>query len=133
MFIRPKRPSHTIDMAPLIDVVFLLLIFFMLTSSFTAPSLPLKLPGASATATETRQTITVSVNETGEVAIDGTVVALDIFETELRTRLGGSDDKTVNFRGDRSLDYGIFVDLMDRARRTGATQFNLVHEPRPAP
>ena len=39
MFARPKRLTTSIDMAPLIDVVFLLLIFFMLTSSFPLPSL----------------------------------------------------------------------------------------------
>jgi len=131
MFIRPKRPSHTIDMAPLIDVVFLLLIFFMLTSSFTAPSLPLKLPGASGAESERRETLTVSVNDQGEIAIAGDIVTLEDFEPTLRERLAATGDKTVNFRGDRDLDYGIFVDLMDRARRTGATQFNLVHEPRP--
>lgn len=131
MFVRPKRPSHTIDMAPLIDVVFLLLIFFMLTSSFTAPSLPLKLPGASGTESEPRETLTVSVNREGDIAIAGEVVTLETFESILRDRLAVSNDKTVNFRGDRDLDYGIFVDLMDRARRTGATQFNLVHDPHP--
>lgn len=133
MFVRPKRPSHTIDMAPLIDVVFLLLIFFMLTSSFTSPSLPLKLPGASAEGSEPRETLTVSVAEDGSIAIDGEIVTLDAFEESLRARLAGSAEKSVNFRGDRAVDYGIFVDLMDRARRTGATQFNLVHEPRPGP
>lgn len=133
MFVRPKRPSHTIDMAPLIDVVFLLLIFFMLTSSFTSPSLPLNLPGASAEGSEPREALTVSVAEDGAIAIDGEVVSLDAFEETLQTRLAAFPDKSVNFRGDRTIDYGIFVDLMDRARRTGATQFNLVHEPRPAP
>ncbi|MFZ9965065.1 MAG: ExbD/TolR family protein, partial [Terrimicrobiaceae bacterium] len=47
MFARPKRPTLSIDMAPLIDVVFLLLIFFMLTSSFVPPSVPLTLPQAA--------------------------------------------------------------------------------------
>ena len=45
-FIRPKRISLGLDMAPLIDIVFLLLIFFMLSSSFLNPALKLDLPQA---------------------------------------------------------------------------------------
>jgi biopolymer transport protein ExbD len=131
MFVRPKRPTHTIDMAPLIDVVFLLLVFFMLTSSFQQPSLPLKLPGAQGTGAEPQETVTVSVTAEGRVAIDGAEVTREAFEETLRARLVAVPDKTVNFRGDRALDYGIFVELMDRARRTGATQFNIVHDPAP--
>ena len=133
MFRRPKRPTHTIDMAPLIDVVFLLLIFFMLTSSFAPPSLPLKLPSAAGENSTVRERLTVSVDAQGAIAIDGEGVSLEAFEGILRSKLAASGEKAVNFRGDRAVDYGIFVDLMDRARRTGASQFNLIHETRAEP
>jgi biopolymer transport protein ExbD len=129
MFTRPKRPTHTIDMAPLIDVVFLLLIFFMLTSNFVPPSLPLKLPQASSAAVTPGEAVVVSLDAEGVVAIAGTPVTLENFETALKEALKVAGTTTVHFRGDRTAGYGDFVQLMDAARRAGAGQFNLLHEP----
>lgn len=133
MFVRPKRPSHSIDMAPLIDVVFLLLVFFMLTSSFTMPSMPLKLPGASGVTSARADAITISVAADGGIEIDGEIVTLEGFVPALRGKIEGSPDRGVNFRGDRETDYGLFIDLFDRARQAGVTQLNLVHEPSAKP
>ncbi len=132
MFRRPKRPTHTIDMAPLIDVVFLLLIFFMLTSAFREPSLPLELPSATGSPETPTEALVISVAADGSIAISGDPVTLEAFADTLRTILDERDNRSVNFRGDRSVDYGVFVDLMDQARSAGASQFNLVHESRPA-
>jgi len=132
MFRRPKRPSHAIDMAPLIDVVFLLLIFFMLTSAFREPSLPLQLPSASGSPDTPVEALIISVNADGDIAIGDQPVTLAAFTATLRAILDQRENHTINFRGDRTVDYGVFVDLMDRARTAGASQFNLIHDPRPA-
>jgi biopolymer transport protein ExbD len=131
MFARPKRQSHAIDMAPLIDVVFLLLIFFMLTSSFTQPSLPLTLPKASGEQPERSDAIVVNVDATGAITIASESIPLEQFEPSLRAAVAASQSGAVNFRADRAVEYGFFVDLMDRAGRAGASKFNLVHDPRP--
>ncbi len=130
MFRRPKRPSHAIDMAPLIDVVFLLLIFFMLTSAFQEPSLPLQLPSASGSPDTPVEALIISVNAAGDITIGDQPVTRETFTDTLRETLDRRENRTVNFRGDRSVDYGVFVDLMDRARTAGASQFNLIHDPR---
>ena len=89
MFSRPKRPTLSIDMAPLIDVVFLLLIFFMLTSSFMPPSVPLTLPQASSQAssqaTADSAKVVVSLDAQGRISISETLVADGDFENFLLT------------------------------------------------
>jgi biopolymer transport protein ExbD len=50
------------------------------------------------------------------------------FITTLQDLLTGREDRTVNFRGDRTMPYEVFVGLMDEARQAGAGQFNIVHE-----
>jgi len=127
-FIRPKRASAGLDMAPLIDVVFLLLIFFMLTSSFLQPSIPLTLPKASASDNPPPAPVFVSVDTSGAVYINQDAVPRGNFSAALGALLAGREDRTVNFRGDRAMPYEIFVGLMDEARQAGATQFNIVHE-----
>jgi biopolymer transport protein ExbD len=127
-FIRPKRVSARLDMAPLIDVVFLLLIFFMLTSSFLQPSIPLALPQAAAADEPPPAPVFVSVDESGLVYVNQEPVAREEFIAKLGAVLAGRDDQTVNFRGDRTMPYEVFVALMAEARQAGAVQFNIVHE-----
>ncbi|MBU3665772.1 MAG: biopolymer transporter ExbD [Chthoniobacterales bacterium] len=127
-FVRPKRASAGLDMAPLIDVVFLLLIFFMLTSSFLQPTIPLALPKAAASEDPPPAPVFVSVDANGAVYINQDAVPRDNFAAALGSLLAGREDRTVNFRGDRAMPYEIFVGLMDEARQAGATRFNIVHE-----
>ena len=82
-FIRPKRASAGLDMAPLIDVVFLLLIFFMLTSSFLQPSIPLTLPKAAASDDPPPAPVFVSVDTSGAVYINQDAVPRGNFSAAL--------------------------------------------------
>ena len=129
MFSRPKRPTLSIDMAPLIDVVFLLLIFFMLTSSFMPPSVPLTLPQASSKGSAEAAKVVVSLDGEGRVSISETLVPDDDFENLLKIELEKNATTMVHFRGDKTVDYGVFLQLMSRARGAGAQQFQLVHDP----
>ena len=129
MFSRPKRPTLSIDMAPLIDVVFLLLIFFMLTSSFVPPSVPLALPQASSKESAEAAKVVVSLDGEGRISISETLVPDVDFENLLKIELEKNATTMVHFRGDKTVDYGIFLQLMSRARGAGAQQFQLLHEP----
>jgi biopolymer transport protein ExbD len=133
MFARPKRATLSIDMAPLIDVVFLLLIFFMLTSSFVPPSVPLTLPQAAPGAPSEAAKVVVSLDANGGMSIAEKPVADSEFEPALRAALDQNATATVHFRGDTSVDYGAFLKLISRARAAGASQFHLVHDPASKP
>ena len=133
MFARPKRATLSIDMAPLIDVVFLLLIFFMLTSSFVPPSVPLTLPQAASGAPSEAAKVVVSLDANGGISIAENPVADSEFESALRSALDQNATATVHFRGDTSVDYGAFLKLISRARAAGASQFHLVHDPASKP
>lgn len=130
MFARPKRLTTSIDMAPLIYVVFLLLIFFMLTSSFTLPSLQVKLPTAKGQTDTSPEVILVAVDAQGSITIQGSPVPLSQFDETIRALSQGNSDRKIHFRGDQKMNYGLFVDLMDLARQIGIVQFNLVHDPK---
>jgi len=129
MFSRSKRPGLSIDMAPLLDVVFLLLIFFMLTSSFVPPAVPLNLPQAASTATGDSPRVLVSLDTEGRIFLGETLVTDSDFEQALAQSLDATGTSTVHFRGDKAVDYGRFLELISRARGAGARQFHLVHDP----
>lgn len=130
MFLRPKRPSTGLDMAPLIDVVFLLLIFFMLSSSFLNPVLPLTLPQAEEGEVDPAQIIVVSVDENDTLYLNHQPVDQDEFMGLLQERMELFDTRMLYFQGDADMPYNRFVELMDLARGAGAEQFNIVHQSR---
>ena len=127
-FIRPKKPALALDMAPLIDIVFQLLIFFMLSSSFLAPSLKLNLPVSSVHDPTESEKIVVSISRTGEIFIDSERVENEELRAAIARRLERSEKKAIHIRGDKDMPYRHFVETMDLARQAGARQVNIVHE-----
>jgi biopolymer transport protein ExbD len=125
--IRARRAPVGIDMSPLIDCVFLLLIFFMLSSSFLTPSMRIRLPAASASSNRDPAQILVSVDEQGKLFVNSTPVAFEGLKRELERLLAESTTKVVTFRGDESSDYGLFVKVLDLARSAGALHVNVAH------
>jgi len=127
-FLRPKKSSLSLDMAPLIDVVFQLLIFFMLTSSFSHPALQLNLPKAKEHDRKQTEEIVVSIDRAGSVFINNRKSSLGALMPELKPLLERNSKKSVHLRGDEKMPYGNFVEVMDLARQAGAKQINIVHE-----
>jgi len=120
-------------MAPLIDVVFQLLIFFMLSSSFITPNLPLVLPSVDVTMEPSEQAPTVvSVDEEKRIYINQKEVQLKNFEAMLAEQLLRSEDKSIQFRMHEERPYREFVGLMNLARKAGATQLNIVYRDKKA-
>lgn len=127
-FIRPKRASLSLDMAPLIDVVFQLLIFFMLGSSFLTPMLRLTLPKASVQDARQTERLVVSVDKSGQVFLNTQPVPFEDLQGELEQRLSADPARAVHLRGDEEMPYKLFVEVMDAARRAGARQINILHQ-----
>ena len=90
-----SKVSAEFNMSSLTDIIFLLLIFFMLTSSLVAPNaLNLKLPGSSrSNTTASTQLDRVRIGTTGRFYLNGRRVELDILERELASRAGRSSSK----------------------------------------
>ncbi|MBI4372758.1 MAG: biopolymer transporter ExbD [Candidatus Omnitrophica bacterium] len=127
-FIRPKKISLSFDMAPLIDIVFQLLIFFMLSSSFLNPALKLSLPKAQIHDSKEPQQMVVSIDREGKVFVNKNQVSMTHLKTELERRLIQDSKKSVHIRGDQEMAYKYFVQVIDLARQAGAKQVNIVHE-----
>jgi biopolymer transport protein ExbD len=121
-----------LDITPLIDVVFLLLIFFLLTATFvTNPSIPVDLPKASSKVTErVRRNLVVTVHSTGEVEFQGKVMDL----SELKKRLLQASEENASakvlIRADSKAAVGNMVDVMDLAQNAGFSEFGLATRPR---
>ena len=118
MALRSKnKVSVAFSMSSMTDIVFLLLIFFMLTSTLvTTNALDLVLPNSTAQ-TVKKQRVSVSINENFEYFIDKEAVELRYIEAQLIDKLVGQDDQVVVLRVDKSVPLEYAVEVMDIAYR----------------
>ncbi len=123
-----RRTSHIPNLTPLIDIVFLLLIFFMLTSHFVRDEvINIDLPEAdSGEALNEPQQVEVVINENGEFSIDDQPVTPDALQSVLQEKLNTQEQKIVRIRGDEHVDLGIAINAFDAARKAGADGVDIV-------
>ena len=127
-FLRKKRTKVGLDMEPLIDVVFMLLLFFMLTSSFVRPSISLKMPTATNQDKPEREDIIVSVDIDGSIYVNREKISIEALESVIKKEIGDAEDTRVIFQGDESIMYKKFVEVLDSIKRAGAQDINIAHE-----
>ena len=125
---RRRRRPLAIDMSPLIDCVFQLLIFFMLSSTFLTPAMKLTLPTAAATEAATDQLLIVTLDADGEIYVNTEPATRDELLPKLRSLLAEAPDRVVTIRGDEQMAYDHFVFALDMARRAGARHINIAHQ-----
>ena len=120
-FDRRTKLRTQLNIAPLIDVVFLLLIFFMLSSQFIARSgIRVSLPRASTAESHPGEEIIVSITEDGSLYLNGEDVTLDDLPDKLKAEVAESEEKTVIISADEKIDLGLAVKVMDIAREADA-------------
>tara|TARA_B100000767_G_scaffold171361_1_gene160400 strand:- start:228 stop:641 length:414 start_codon:yes stop_codon:yes gene_type:complete len=112
-----NKVSAVFSMSSMTDIVFLLLIFFMLTSTLvTTNALDLVLPNSTAQ-TVKKQRVSVSINENLEYYIDKEQVELKYIEAELIEKLAGQEEQVVVLRVDKAVAIEHAVAVMDIAYR----------------
>jgi len=119
------RRKPEVQMSPLIDVIFLLLIFYAVTTQFVSDErLKLKLPEA-----ETAESVGINQEQRPpevKVAVDGTIwiddriVPESELESQIRQLVERAPDDGIILKGDKGADYGVVVHVLDVARKVGA-------------
>ena len=119
-----KIPSLT----PLIDIVFLLLVFFMLTAHFVKDeALDITLPEAdSATTIDNEESIEIVLDNGGHILIKEKYIAVTDLDKVLTKMLAGRKNKQVMLRGDKVAELGLTVKVMDAARKAGASSLDII-------
>lgn len=112
-----------LNIAPLIDVIFLQLIYFMLTSSFIMqPGIKINLPQAVTSETVSEKEILVSITKEGTIFYREQPVTKEELERILQGITTVDRDRVLIIKGDKKAEHGIVVEVMDIARRTGITK-----------
>jgi biopolymer transport protein ExbD len=133
----PKRPRVVPDITALIDVVFLLLIFFMVTTTFVGSEreIPIDLPGAASGEVESVQHHVVHITAAGKLFFHGQEVDRDSLIMVLGKALQEFPEKLVIVSADKTVAHGRVVEILDIARQLGGKQaalaVEIIHKPAP--
>jgi biopolymer transport protein ExbD len=120
-FRKASRPTVAINIAPLVDVIFLLVIFFAVSTTFLETAgLKLELPTSSSTAEREPRELTVLLSSEGTLSFEGDNLEHEELQQRLRSALDDTERKIVVLRADTNTPHGEVVRVMDLIRESGA-------------
>jgi biopolymer transport protein ExbD len=124
-----RRATIEMPMTSLIDIVFLLLIYFLLTTNFMVDeAIDLKLPQARSSAPQLQQQIIIFVAQDGRILIGQEEVPQDALYTRIKESVAGRKDAQVVIKADRRVVLNQAVKVMDLAKAAGAAELFLATE-----
>lgn len=129
-FVHQRRPDPFIDVSPMIDVVFQLVLFFMVTTTFiTNPGIQVELPRSSAQiVTSTEDDLQVWMTTDGSVYVNDNPVTESQLKDAFRRRAQANPNTQVVMKADQGVSHGRFVAVIDVARNEGLQRIAIATE-----
>ena len=116
----PEEPEQEFELniIPMIDVIFAILTFFIISSLFLtrSESLPVNLPKADSAEVQERTRITVTVEASGELALNREAIALDNLQSEVRAMMDSVQESVIVINADEAVEHGRVIAVMDELR-----------------
>lgn len=125
-FKRRLNQRFNIEMTPIIDCVFLLLIFFMVTSSIIKdPGIQVKMPSAKSSEAQPDKDLIITIREDNALFLNEKQVAKENLYKTLRELNKQKKRDFLILRGDEKINYGVLIEVMDIARLAGIANVSL--------
>lgn len=119
-FKKQQKKKRGIDITSLIDVMFILLIFFMVSSSFVEqPGMKLELPTTKSREVEKVEKLALYVSKEGDLYLNNKPVKLDSLQYVIKAAIPNVKGKTLVLKADKDVHHGLVVEIMDIAKRSG--------------
>ncbi|MDI6871616.1 MAG: biopolymer transporter ExbD [Bacillota bacterium] len=131
----PRRRSLQLQLTPLIDVVFLILTFFIVFTVFrgTESAIGLRLPRATTSEQHPPAPLVVTIPATGGFYVNGRPVDQRALGAEVARVVEQNPEQLVILKADRNVRYERLVEALDAVRENGGTRLALAVEPKPRP
>jgi biopolymer transport protein ExbD len=118
---KKARGTVVLEVTPLVDIVFLLLIFFLLTATYVKnPSLDISLPNASINqAANHKKELSIAIKADGDIRYENEKVSLERLEGILRAQYSENKDAIIVIQADKKSQHGSVVTVMDLSKKIG--------------
>jgi len=129
--LRPPRKKVRIEIIPMIDTMFFLLVFFMVaTLSMTLQrGMPVNLPASAEAKADIPDTVTLSITSEGAVYVDKDAVPIDGLAARLRAVKARSTEPSVVVKADADVRHGIVISVLDAVKQAGLTKLAIATKP----
>ena len=128
-----KKPR--IEIIPMIDTMFFLLVFFMIaTLSMTMQhGMPVNLPEANSTTNKVQQPVSLTITENGDLFYNKDMITIHELQTRLIGLIQRDADPTIVINADEHVEHGLVVKVMDKVRLSGIPNMAIATEPETTP
>ncbi|MDR2842338.1 MAG: biopolymer transporter ExbD [Spirochaetaceae bacterium] len=126
-FIRTKHKAASLDITPLIDVVFQLLLFFILTSAIVQSAVQVDLPESNTQSNIEDLDMLISVQKDGSIFIGDTATNMAGLLSAVTELAAKKKDARVVLSADKLLEYGIFFEIMEMCKNAGIDSVSLAY------
>ena len=125
-----KKRSLVINLTSLMDVMFLLLIFFMVTTTFLSqPAIKLQLPSARHAEAERAEPVVVHIDQMGRVYLNDNPMELGLLGSALEREMAERTEKTVVLKADSRVSHGVVVQVLDAVKAAGVEKLSVSTSP----
>ena len=121
---REKAPFK-LDLIPMINVVFLLLIFFMLTSTTSKQTKKVELPKARTAEKNSKEYLVMTIDKKGSMELDGKAFTLETLPAHLEEKIDEKKNTVVSIHADKAIEFELFGKVIGLAKQAGAENFML--------
>ena len=126
---REYRPMAEINITNLVDVVLVLLIVFMISAPMMQAGVDIALPKSSESPRDVSSGIIVSIDKKQQIYIDKYKISADNFESRLKSVRELKKFRPIYIRADKSIPYGVVIELMSKIKKMGIENVGLITEP----
>lgn len=117
-----QEQASDVDMTPMLDIVFIMLIFFIVTTSFVKESgVNINRPSKGATSQD-GQTLVVEINELNEVSFSGRAILADSVQANTEIALSKNPNTSIMVKIAKSASTGILIEVVDQIKLAGVNQ-----------
>ena len=115
-----------IDMTPMLDIVFIMLIFFIVTTSFVKPSgLDYTKPEASTATKKPSATTFIGVSKTGTIMMENRLVDIERVTANVERMLAEAPEAAVLIQADKDAKHGLVIKVMDSVKKAGVDKISV--------
>jgi biopolymer transport protein TolR len=123
------RPNPELNLVNLIDVLFAILIVFMITAPLMSQGVKVELPKAQAASLEEKKAVQVTVTKEREILINETASDQASFEKDFRNVWTGDEETAIIINSDQTVPYGFVMELVAAVQRQGGKRLGFLTDP----
>jgi biopolymer transport protein TolR len=125
----PLQVNAELNLVNIIDVIFAILVVFMITAPLSTQGVKVELPQAQAASVDEKKSIEITITRERDILIGQMASSLQDFERDFRATFDGDAETAILVNGDRTVPYGIVMEVIAAVNRQGGKRIGFLTDP----